>query len=277
VVQALTLHAPPSFRLAVEAGAAAADLGQVFLAAYRAAVSTLVPEPGPGAVLATEDGPLRPGSVATTVVDGHVRGRKSFATGVPGADHLVVLASAGADGDRLQLVAVLVDARGPGVTITPMPPLPFAPEVLHATVAFSDAPVLRTLPGDGWADVVRPFRTVEDLHVCGAASAYLLTLAGASGFARRPVAALAGALSAAGALAAADPSDPAVHLALAGVLGSFEDAVDDLSWVGADPEVAARWARDAPLLRLAARARTARADTAARRLGLRPEANPGGT
>ncbi|MEZ4235572.1 MAG: acyl-CoA dehydrogenase family protein [Myxococcota bacterium] len=253
---------------AVRAGLRAATVGEAFLGGYRAALHQLVPSlAGHAAALAaTEEGPLHPRTVTTAVAGDRVTGRKRWITGAPGADRAVVLARAGADGDRVALVAVIVALDGPGATLQAMPPTPFVPDVPHAELTLQDAPVLARVPGDGWADVVRPFRTVEDLHVHAAAAAYLLAVGERSGWGPEPMAALCAGLAALATLARRDPADPAAHLALAGVLAGLHATAASLPWSDADPDEAARWQRDAALLSVAQRARDARLAAAVGRL-----------
>jgi acyl-CoA dehydrogenase len=244
------------------AAAAAPTVGAAFLGAYRAAVASLTGV-ADAALAATESGALHPARVATTVADGRVTGHKGFVTGVPGAARAVVLAAAGADGGRVRLVCLAVELDAPGVTVTPQPPLPFVPDVPHAAVAFADAPG-RLLPGDGWADVVKPFRTVEDTFVCGALAAWLLARAEVAG---ADAAALSACLDGFAAAAAHDPRDPVGHLALAEAIDALRAATSDLHWPG-DPAAGAAWQRDRALLHVAERARAAR--TAAARAALTP-------
>lgn len=263
---------PGSFASAVRGGLVAHGVGPAFLSGYRAALASLVPSVGePLALAATEDGRLHPGRIATTLrVEGGVErltGRKRYVTGVPGARWLVVLATAGRDGDRQRLVAALVDARAQGVTMRPMPPPPFVPEIPHAQIELDGVVVHRRLPGDGWADVVRPFRTVEDVHVVAAISGYLLSVASRSGWSAPTVAALSGVVAGLSAAVRADPAAAGTHLALAGLLEDFGALVDRLPWELVEPEEAARWRRDRPLLEVAQAARIARLERAWGRLG----------
>lgn len=268
LVEPLLAAAPGTLRRAVRAGLSADRLGPAFLGGYRAAIDALVPGLGGEASLAvTEEGPVHPARITTTFDGSAVHGAKRFVTGVPGATRLVVLATEGMVGDRQQLVAVVVDADGPGIAMARTEPTPFVPEVPHAAVTFTGAPALRVVPGDGWADVVRPFRTVEDLHVLGAIHGFLLAAAGRAGFGEAAVCALGASLASVVTLAACDPSAPGVHTALAGVLEGFTATARALSWERAEPAEVACWKRDLPLLGVATRAREARLRAAFAALG----------
>jgi alkylation response protein AidB-like acyl-CoA dehydrogenase len=223
-------------------------VGTAFLAGYRAAVEHLTGVTS-GSLAATEDGPVHPRTVATRLQDGRVTGRKRFVTGVPGAERLVVLALAGEDGDRRDLRAVVVPTDR--VEVRPLGPFPFVPEVPHAEVVLDGVPVESVIPGDGWADVVKPFRTVEDLHVLAAVLAYAASRAELG---RDDLCAVLASLAALAALWRADPRDPTTHLALAGVFA--HGAVDRVRWPPG--EEGERWTRDRPLLQVAQKARDAR-------------------
>jgi hypothetical protein len=65
-----------------------------------------------------------------------------------------------------------------------MPPTRFVPEVPHARLAFDGVAVAHedVLPGDGYERYIKPFRSVEDIHVTAAVLAYLLAEAGRRGW-----------------------------------------------------------------------------------------------
>src|SRR6185369_10915467 len=101
-----------------------------------------------------------------------------------------------------------------------MPPTRFVPEVPHAGVLFHEVrvPASALLPGDGYERYVKPFRTVEDIHVMLAIGAYLLREARRRGWPAAFGERLVAQLALLGALSGADASAPATHLALAGGL-----------------------------------------------------------
>lgn len=171
--------------------------GSAFLGGYQEALHALVPALAPDELIsmcATEATGARPSAMTTTVTgDGTVTGTKSFATLGTSATRFLVIARAGTHSDgKPSLRAVLV-AAGPQAAVTPLPPLPFAPEIPHATVTFTDAPG-ETLPGDGYADYLKPFRTVEDLHVLAAVLGQLVRVGPTGTMARRRAHGPAGAV-----------------------------------------------------------------------------------
>ncbi len=143
-----------------------------------------------------------------------------------------------------------------------MPPTPFSPEIPHATLRFDGVRIAadRVLPGDGYADYLKPFRTIEDLHVHAALLGYLIGVGRRSSWPEVVLERAVALAVAARALAVAPPSDPAVHVALGGVLDLARHLVADTAahWLSASEAERERWKRDLPLLAVAQRARGAR-------------------
>jgi acyl-CoA dehydrogenase len=258
---------------AIAGGACAARLGFAFAGGYTEALHVLLPELPPRsitALCATEEGGVHPRAIRTTltaVAPGRyeLSGRKKWATVGPAASSLLVLASTGEDAGKNQLRAVLVRADAPGVRLIAAT-TPFVPEIPHAEVALdrviaTDADVL---PGDGYDTYLKPFRTIEDIHVHAAFAGYLLGVARRHRFAPELAERLLAHTVALRALAGADLGAATTHLALAGILDQSRQLVADLeqAWSAAPDDEWTRWQRDRPLLRVAAAARAARRDRA---------------
>lgn len=250
---------------AILGGAIADRLGYAFAAGYVAALRRLVPGlTGRACLCVTEQGGAHPRAIRTAldVSAGTITGTKVWSTLADRGDTLLVAASAGTTHERNDIRLVRVAATAPGVRFEPMPETPFTPEIPHFQVTFDATPVSEVLPGDGYERYIKPFRTVEDAHVCVAALAHLV---GVNAAWTTP---LLTQLVALRALALADPADPVIHLALDACITSMHAAVAGLDWSTVDPGVTARWTRDAPLLLVASRAREARATAARAALGL---------
>jgi len=148
------------------------------------------------------------------------------------------------------------------VTVTPMPDLQFVPEISHGTVSFDGVAVDKrdVLAGDGYADYIKPFRTIEDLHVLGAVMGHLLRTASAFSWPRQTSLELLAMIAAVRTVAEGDPLSPAVHLALAGLTAIFDRFLADIEplWERTDVPTRARWTRDRGLLAVAEKARQAR-------------------
>lgn len=255
-----------SVERAVALGFHADRLGFAFLGGYASAMTRLDPTLGPdelGALCATEDGGAHPRSIHATLANGRLTGTKRFVTGGTWATRLLVVASVGqgADGkNRLQLVRV--DPRAPGVTLEPMAALPFVPEVPHASVVLRDVTVRDAdrLPGDGYEDALKPFRTIEDLHVHAALLGYLVSVGRRSPWPPTVQERLFAGIAAAVGLGAGDPRHEGTHLGLAGLLASSLALLDECEplWAEAPQAERERFHRDRPLLQIASKAREAR-------------------
>jgi acyl-CoA dehydrogenase len=269
-------HAP--MHQAVLGGFQSDRVGHAFVVGYQAALRTLL-DLAPGALASfcvTEAGGNRPRAIATRLEEasgGQLRltGEKRWSTLAPVADVLCVVARSGTDeAGRPRLVAVAVPSGTRGVAVTPMPATPFAPEVPHAEIRFTDAVVAATarLPGDAYERYVKPFRTAEDLHVHGALVGYVIGVARRASWPRDALEALGGHLAAVVQLATADPSAPETHVALAGVLTAGTALLDahEPFWRKVHDEERLRWHRDRQLLAVAGAAREARRQRAWQRL-----------
>ena len=255
---------------AIVDGFAADRLAFAFAAGYHAALRALVPGGNVDAVVAlaaTEEGGAHPKAIRTHVENGALSGEKKWITLADVAKSFLVLATLGVDdAGRSKLRLVRVDRESPGISVEMMPETPFVPEIRHAVVRFDGVRVEgdAILAGDGWNDLVKPFRTIEDLHVHGALLGHLVGVARRFGWPEARVEALLASIVAVRALARLDPRAPEVHLALAGVLEASRAAVEACTpcWSLADEATRARWERDRPLLSVAARARDLRREAA---------------
>jgi acyl-CoA dehydrogenase len=256
------------FALAVYGGRRSATVGWAFAFGYQAALRALLPAHAPGriaALCATEAGGHHPRAIQTRLVDGRLSGRKSFVSMGPLADLLVVVARAGEDAaGRPRLVTALVDRDGPGVSVVAAPPLPFVPEIPHGELVLDDAPAPVVLPGDGYTGALKPFRTIEDVHVHAAVAAWLVGVAQGAGWPDDIVESLLVCIAALGQAALLPPDDAGTHRLLGGALAAFHAVADRLEplWASAPSDLAAVWARDRALTHIAGAARRARLDRA---------------
>lgn len=265
------------FDRALAGGACADRLGFAFAAGYAEALRVLVPALPPGAITAlcaTEEGGAHPRAIRTRleeVAPGRLEltGKKKWATVASEASSLLVVASVGEEGGKNRLRVVRVRADAPGVRLVASA-APFVPEIPHAEVELAGVAVAEAdvLPGDGYDAYLKPFRTIEDLHVHAALAGYLLGVTRRRGLPRELAERVLVLAAAARALAAADPAAAATHAALAGVIDLAQRLVAELepAWEaaargddGGDGAAEwARWQRDRGLLRVAGNARAAR-------------------
>jgi acyl-CoA dehydrogenase len=259
------------------AGAQVADRpAWVFAAGYQAAIQALLPAMPSDQVAAlciSEAHGARPARIQTrlTAADGETGGRldgtKTFVSGAGQADFLLVAASAGTPTDgRNRLRMVMVPANRAGVRITPLPDLGFVPEMPHGRVEFDAVAVGddALLPGDGYIRAVKPFRTLEDIHVTGAFLAWWASVGRRSGWPDAILERLLALMVAARTLALAPPLEPSVHLALGGLLSQVARVRDEASplWLRVEPRTRQRWLRDQKILEVAAGLRARRLDAA---------------
>lgn len=272
---------------AMRGGAMADRLGWAFAAGYQAAMAAGFPQSGAAglqAFCATESGGNRPRDISTTLQhkDGAWRlsGTKTWSTFGQACDSLFVVAREefGVDNtapSRPVLRVVCVPATAEGVCFLPQPPLPFIPEVPHCGVTLHDVivPDDAVLPGDGYSDYLKPFRTIEDIHVMLALLAHGLREVRRLGGAAEAslLSALGAALASAAALSEQDPAAPLTHWLLDAAMDNaaalYERVGLLLAAHPADP-AAARWQRDARLFGVAGKARALRAQRARELLGL---------
>lgn len=251
---------------AIACGARADRIGFAFAGGYAAALQALVPgQTGIAALCATEEGGAHPRAIRTTLAGGELTGKKKWATGATAAATLLVVASIGTDDggkNRLRVVRVATTAAGVRMRASAAP---FVPEITHAEVELDHVRVAESdvLPGDGYDDYLKPFRTIEDVHVHGALAGYLAGVARRRGWRELAEQAIALAL-AARAVALADAKLATTHVALAGVLALAARHVSDVEtrWSAAPDDEHARWQRDRGLLQVAASARAARRERA---------------
>jgi acyl-CoA dehydrogenase len=280
-------HADPMAR-AISGGHAADRVGWAFAAGYQAALRALVPDLPDDTIAAlcvTEERGNRPRDIATTITtlpDGSVSisGAKRWTTLGPDSALLLVVGrvAEGSAGGRPRLSVARVPSATPGLTLVAMAPTRFVPEVPHAAVRLDDVrlPADALLDGDGYAAVVKPFRTIEDLHVSAAVLAYLLREARARGWPAAFRERIVATLVALTALSTERASAAATHVALEGALQWAHELYAEAGglWSAAVGDVAAaRWQRDAALFGVAGTARAARARRAWERLA---QASKGG-
>lgn len=257
------------------AGGFAADRpAYAFASGYREALAALVPGLGPDAkvaLCATEQGGAHPRAIATRLEpEGsgwRMSGQKQWTTLGPHADAFLVIASEGVDGQgKNRLVAVLVPREREGMRLELMAQTPFVPEIPHARL-YMDAVRVEPgdrLPGDGYERWLKPFRTIEDCHVHAAILAWVLRVARLASWPDERIEDMMVLLAAASSLGDADPTSPAVHITLAGILRQAGALLGrcEPHWAMVDEITRAMWTRDRALLGVAGKARSQRREVA---------------
>ena len=266
------------FEAAVKVAATVDRLGFAFAVGYPAALEQMVTGVElPCALCVTEAKGNSPRAIETTLERRgdrfELRGTKTFVTFGNLAETLLIVARVGAKPDgRPDLVVVQIPAVRKGVELQDLPATPFVPEVPHTSVRLDGVEVLESerLPGDGYLNYVKPFRTIEDIHVVGATLGYLVGLARRTQSSATLIAELSADLVALDGLRGGHPLDPRVHIALHDVYQSVTRLVGSEDFArlldGAPEDERERWERDRALLQVASRAREARFDKATKEL-----------
>lgn len=246
---------PHSIDRAIALGRRADRFGTAFFGGYTSAITALDPSiEGIGALCATEEGGGHPRAIKTTLADGVLNGTKHFVSGGALATDLLVVAKVGERDVRPELKVARVKANATGVKLEDGLELDFVPEVPHGAVTFNNARVDAVLEGDGYERYLKPFRTIEDLHVFGAIAACLIANGAKQATAER----LEATLTAIRHLGRQDPSAADTHIALAGVLSLARETIEAMDLSAFTEEFRTRFERDKPLLKIAEKVREQR-------------------
>jgi len=274
-------HMTPRWETAVDralAGGFAADRpAWAFAAGYQAALQRLVPaidNARVAAICITEKGGPHPARIHCRLASDpgcgdrwRLDGRKEFVSGAEKADILLVAATTGTTADgRKALRMVTVPAASEGVTVSALPTLGMVPEIPHAKVCLEGVMVAEEdiWPGDGYTGAIKPFRTMEDLHVTGAFLAWIFAIGRRFGWPSSVLETILSLMVSLRGLALASPGEPHVHRALGGLLEQVRDLLQKIDplWQGVDAEARGWWQRDRKVLDIAAAARQRRLETA---------------
>ncbi|WP_449104854.1 acyl-CoA dehydrogenase [Pseudomonas mohnii] len=252
------LGAVTPFDLAVAGGRMMATPGLAFLVGYQAALRMLWPSAplSLGALCATEQRSLRVADMQTRLHDLRLSGRKDFVTAGDAADWLLIAARSEAPGDDPCLSLAVVYPGEPGVRVEKLAPIPLMPDISHGRV-FLDNALCELLAGDGWDAYVKPFRTLEDIYVLSAMTAWLYGVGQDSGWPQALQLRLLALLAGCAEVSRQAPNNPCGHVLLGGLFAQFEGLKAEINQALADgpPQWAAMWQRDQAVMDLAAGAR----------------------
>jgi acyl-CoA dehydrogenase len=278
--RALAKSSADPFERAIRGGAGADRVGWAFASGYQAALRALdpsLPDDAIAALCVTEAEGNFPRAIRTTLArEGTgfvVSGEKRWTTlGPEGGVFIVIAREAGSDEARPSLKAVRIALGVEGLVVESMPPTSFVPEVPHARVKLEAVrvPSSAVAEGDAYLNFVKPFRTIEDIHVHAATIAYLVAEARRRDWPQAWVERAILLLHSLGRMAQLDPLASETHVALAAALDLGESLLGEADghWgkAGADA-AAARWVRDRKLFGVAGKARVQRLAAAWERIG----------
>ncbi|UFQ98594.1 acyl-CoA dehydrogenase family protein [Pseudomonas wenzhouensis] len=258
---------PQPFELALAGGLQAATPGLAFLAGYQAALRMLWPAAPwtAGALCVTENRSTRPADMSTRIYGLYISGRKDFVTAADCADWLLVAAREDSTDEPPRLALGVVRQGAPGVRIEPLPALPLMPDIGHARLHLEQAQSER-LAGDGWDDYVKPFRTLEDVHVLAAVVAWQFGVGRECAWPDALLLRLQGLLAGCAEVARQAPNAATTHLLLAGLFAEQQALAGELhaAFSAGPAHWAELWQRDQGLLRIAEAARSKRLEKARR-------------
>ena len=249
------------FELAVAGGRRVATPGLAFLVGYQAALRMLWPSAPPslGALCATEQRSLRPADMQTRLTDLRLNGRKDFVTAGDAADWLLVAARSEEPGETPRLSLAVVYPGEPGVRVEKLSALPLMPDISHGRLHL-DGALCELLAGDGWDAYVKPFRSLEDVYVLSAMTAWLYGVGQDSGWSQPLLLRLLALLAGCAEASRQPPNNPAGHVLLGGLFAQFDALKGEIDQALAEgsPEWAQMWQRDQGVMQLAAGARAKR-------------------
>lgn len=267
---------PHTLDRAIGGGFLADRVAYAFAAGYESALRRLVPSLADNRITAlcvTEEGGGHPRAITTSMERAaspgrdtaawRLSGKKKFVSMAVEAERLLVAASLGtSSAGKNDLRLVVVELPAAGVRIEPMSSLPFIPEISHGRLFIDNAFVAddRILPGDGYADYIKPFRTIEDIHVTAAVVAYAFRCACRYDWPHELRERMLALMLSLRSLSVERPDHAAVHLLYAGLSHLFAGVIDDLMarFEGTDEPTRSAWKRDSALLAVADKARSAR-------------------
>ena len=262
---------PDPMHQAIIGGFVADRVGWAFASGYQAGLRALFPD-APGdricALCVTEADGNSPKAIKSSLTksndDWTLKGSKRWTTlGPDGALFFVAARDETASGTRASIKIARVDSNARGLKIESMPATPFVPEVPHAQLHFENLKVDESaiLPGDGYDQYVKPFRTVEDIHVQAAVLSYLMREGQRLSWPQDWLERLCALLAALGKLSDMPAAHPETHIALAGALAMSAGLIGETEafWQAAAADPAAlRWRRDREVLKIAGSAREQR-------------------
>lgn len=270
---------PDPLHQAIVGGFVADRVGWAFASGYQAALRALFPDAPADRLCAfcvTEADGNSPKAIRSSLRRSGTAwlldGAKKWTTlGPQGSLFFVAARDEAASTARPAIKLVKVSSGSPGLTIENMPATKFVPEVPHAQLQFENLAVRESdiMPGDGYDQYVKPFRTVEDIHVQAAVLSYLMREGQRLSWPQHWLERLSALLAAFGKLSDMPAAHAETHIALAGALALGAGLIGETEafWLksAADP-AALRWQRDKELLQVAGPAREQRTRRAWQRL-----------
>jgi len=249
-------------------------LAYAFAAGYWSALYRLIPalpEKTITAFCVSEEGGNHPKAIKTELTAHRdapestwlLNGSKKFVTCVREAKLLLIAASTGISSNgqsRLRLIRI--DDNTSGLTLNPFDQLPFIPEISYGEIKLNNIEVRENqiLPGDGYTSYIKPFRTLEDLHITASILGFLFRIASVFEWPKDTKEQMLALITCIKALSQSNPLDNRVHIYLGGLLRLFDSFIVSIEpmWKHTDDSTRSRWHRDKALLTIAGKVRAQR-------------------
>jgi len=264
--------------MAISGGFISDRTAYAFASGYWSALYCLIPSLPKNKITAlcnTEQGGGHPKAIKTELIPARgrdeslwmVNGSKNFVTCANEADLLLIVATTGVSStgqNKLRLVRV--DSHTPGLLIKPLEDLPFIPEISHGKLEINSIEIMdsQILPGDGYITYIKPFRTLEDLHVNAAVAAYIFRTACLYDWPRTIKEQLLALLASIKTVLKTNPLESTVHITLGGINTLFSHVLESIDpyWKLTDDKTRSQWERDKTLLNMGGKAQSQRLSTA---------------
>lgn len=252
---------------AILGGRLSLNMSFAFVSAYQSAIETLFK---PQDILlssfcVTEEKGNHPRNIETRLFKKagqlFISGSKKFVSGANDSQCLYVACRDEREGNGLDsegrplIKMVKLFAESEGLDIQAMPALGFVPDVSHGKVFLNKLAISeqQICEGDGYIHYVKAFRSVEDLYVLAAITAYRL---GEAVEGKWPTATLERHISlilAIRSLSKMDLNSSAAHIAISACRTSFEELIAQTNslYEQSKPESYQWWCRDQVLLNVA--------------------------
>jgi len=264
---------------AIIGGFLADRLAYAFAAGYHSAIQCLTPEIPLDSIAAfcvSEKGGGHPRAIKTQLVREaskgggeawSMKGTKTFVTCANEADLLLIAASTGVDEkgrNRLRMVQISRDTDG--LDIKPREKLSFIPEISHGIVELNDVMIedSQLMPGDAYAEYIKPFGTIEDIHILAAFMGHLLRTAFLNDWPQDIKGEILAILVSAQSLTKADAKAPDTHIALAGLQRLMRNQMIRIEphWEKTSEETRNAWERDRSVFGMGQKAKDIRVQSA---------------
>ncbi|MBW1846358.1 MAG: acyl-CoA dehydrogenase family protein [Deltaproteobacteria bacterium] len=253
-------------------------LAYAFAAGYWSALYCLIPslpERTITALCVTEKGGNHPKAIQTELVPASgkdepvwlLNGSKKFVTCANEADMLLIAASTGiSPKGQNELRLVRVDNHTPGLLIKPIQDLPFIPEISHGELEIYNIQIAESqiLPGDGYTNYIKPFRTLEDLHVTSSVLGYLFRTACLFNWPQSVKEQILAFLPGIKTISLSNPLQSTVHIVFGGISSLFSSFIKSIEphWRLTDDKTRSQWERDKALLNISGKAQSQRLSSA---------------